>query len=284
MPLPPTNRVCHVTGATGFIGSKLCAALANSGSEVAKSGREHVRGDTLQGVQVLVHCAGVAHQEASEPEHEAGNYSAVLAQAEAAQVAGVERFIFLSTVKAAEDAGAYGYWKWRAERALEERFGNSAMQVINLRPALVYGPGAKGNLATLIRGVKRGLPAPPHGGSRSMIGLPDLCELIGLLVQQERGESITLTATDGEQYDLRRMHDAIRAGLHLSPSRAWLPRSGWRLACWLLDLRQGGTGEETYYEKLFGEELYSNALSEWLPWQPRQRFEDVVADMLAVHA
>ena len=271
---------CLVTGATGFIGSELCRRLDGHGAVVERTGREAPSDDQLSLVGVLFHVAGIAHRAASPADYEAFNHRATLALAERANEAGVGRFVFLSSVNAGPDAEPYGYWKWRTEEALRDTYAGGAMEVIVIRPALVYGPGARANLQLLIEAVRRGLPTPPPGKARSMIGLPDLCDALCLLLDIDPGRGGVFHATDGQSYDLRRMHRAFCDALGRRPGRDWLPLWVWRLGCGALDLarrrRPGGT-----FQRLFDGAEYSNeALCRALGWQPRYRLEDLATAMV----
>ena len=228
----------------------------------------------------LFHAAGIAHRAASPADYEACTHRATLALARRASAAGVHRFVFLSSVSAGPDAGPYGYWKWRTEEDLKSAYRDSPMEVVLVRPALVYGPGAKANLKLLIGAVRRGLPTPPAGRPRSMIGLPDLCEALCLMLDVDPGRGRVFFATDGEPYDLQRMHRAFCEALGRRPGRAWSPLWCWRLACNLLDaLRRRRIGET--FQQLFGGEEFSNAeLCQAMSWQPRHRLEDLAAAMV----
>ena len=253
---------CLVTGATGFIGSALAERLEARGLSVERCGREAPAQAQLNAAGILFHCAGIAHRSASDAEYESSNYRTTLTLAERAAAAGVRRFVFLSSVNAADADDAYGHWKQRTESALVEAWRGSAMGVVILRPALVYGAGARGNLGRLISLVKKGMPTPPPGQPRSMIGLPDLCEALCLLTEVDPGHGRLLIATDGESYTLARLHGAIARALGRHPGTARFPTWCWRLACAAADLFGGRPGSGQTWRRLFGGREYSAALLE----------------------
>ena len=275
---------CAVTGATGFIGSELCRQLSERDVDITPVGRTLLSSAQLEGVDTLFHCAGVAHRSASETEHEQGNYRAVLDQAAAAAQAGVRQFVFLSSAKAGDSEDAlrnhsYGYWKRRAEDALGEQLGPTGTRLVIVRPVLVYGVGVKANLRQLMKAVRLGLPAPPEQGERSLVGLADLCDALCAMLKVELPDGQAYVITDGERYSLRRIHDAIRAGLGRRSGNGWIPVPVWRAACSLVDMLRPG---ESTWDKLFGTELFSSEnLQSDLRWQPRHRLEDEITDMLA---
>lgn len=296
-----------VTGATGFIGSALCAHLLQRGHSLVALSRSGAapRNDCLthaidlaqsvpdpallQGVDVVFHLAGIAHQRADAATYEQVNHLATIALARAAQDAGVRSFVFVSSVKAmggtrvsrarSEDectlpGEPYGLSKWRAESALRAGFDGSDMAVRIIRPALVYGAEAGGNLWLLARAVRWGLPRPPADGARSMIALADLVRLLEVAgTTADRGVE-TWIATDGQRYSTRRMYDLMRQRAGKRPGTAWAPRVCWRLAAGCHDLLFPDHG--SLWEKLFGVELYDNgAVCRALGWQPQLCLEDL---------
>lgn len=305
---------CLVSGATGFIGRHLCqqllergdtvVALSKSGIALADGTPTHAldlaigmpRPELLEGVDVVYHLAGIAHQKAQASAYRALNELATLQLARRSAAAGVRCFVFLSSVKAmgpATDdkersegdcnapADPYGWSKWSAENALLAEFSAGPMAVVILRPALVYGAAARGNLALLARGVRAGLPRPPLLGARSMVALADLVDLLCIVAEQARPGVQTWIATDGEHYSTRFIYDQLRLAAGKDAGTAWLPTVGWRLAAALLDLLAAGAGDSTF-DKLFGTELYSNrAVQAATRWRPRIRLQDVAADLMA---
>lgn len=137
-----------VTGASGFIGSHLCPALAAAGHELVTS---------VGGCDAIVHLANIAHSAASPRELHRVNVEGTIAQARAALAAGARRFVYLSSIKAAQADDAYGRAKSIAEQALAQLEG---LEPVILRPPLVYGPRVKANFLALMRAVDRGWPLP----------------------------------------------------------------------------------------------------------------------------
>lgn len=300
---------CLVTGASGFIGAQLCRQLQARGDDVVATSRggaslpdgtatialdlatNDFDSTLLVGVDTVFHLAGIAHTRAQAAQYERVNFQATVALAAAARSAGVRRFVFLSSVKAMGPAGsaamraeadvampldAYGLSKWHAECALRESGHDGAMAVVILRPALVYGAQAKGNLALLAKAARLGLPRPPAGGARSMIAQADLVSLLLLLTDLELQGVHTWIATDGELYSTRRIYDALRSAQGSGPTSAWLPSWCWRGAAALFDLWRGDRGDSTS-RKLFGDERFSNdALITATGWQPSQTLESTL--------
>ena len=189
-----------VTGANGFVGRAVVARLAADGVAVRAAVRrtgapfppnvrivagtdlDHLAEwrDALQGVSAVVHCAARVHRLADDDADplaafRRANRDATAALAEAAAAAGVARFVFLSSIGvhgaetfgrpfAAADAPApcspYAISKHEAENELARIGAERGLEVVVLRPPLVYGPDAPGNFATLLRAVDRGLPLP----------------------------------------------------------------------------------------------------------------------------
>lgn len=188
-----------VTGATGFVGSHLCAMLSQAGYRVraaVRSGRGMPAGaaetvltgdlnsdpdwtEAVQGVDCVVHAAARVHMLHDSPAN-AGLYRQANAEATrklaAASIrAGVRRFIYLSSIKvngeatsvrpfSAADAPAplddYGRSKLRAEQMLFAAAAGSGMEAIAIRPPLVYGPGVRANFLRLMSWVHRRVPLP----------------------------------------------------------------------------------------------------------------------------
>lgn len=187
-----------VTGATGFVGSRLCEWLRVAGYEV-RAGTREMTGEALVGVDCVVHCAGRAHVmddkavDALEA-YRSVNVGFTQKVAQWAAESGVKQFIFLSTIKDASDA--YGQSKREAESWLRDFFAPLNISLVILRPVLMYGPGVKGNFALLCRWVKRGIPLPLAGivNQRSFLSLENGCHLIEKVIEHREVSGTFLVA------------------------------------------------------------------------------------------
>ncbi len=213
-----------VTGATGFIGSAACPALAARGFEVRAASRA-VTGDLasfdgsddlLAGIDCVVHLANIAHVPASEVGRaRALNVEATLRLARAAAERGVRRFIFLSSVKAAPGEAQddpYGALKAETEAGLAAVNG---IELVVLRPPLVYGPGVKANFLALARAIDRGLPLPfaSIGNRRSLIYLGNLADAIVRCVDAPEATGRTYPVSDGAPVSTPGLCRALGAAL-----------------------------------------------------------------------
>jgi nucleoside-diphosphate-sugar epimerase len=174
----------------------------------------------FDGIDCVIHCAARAHvlrEQVGDPlaAFRAVNRDATLALARAAANTGVRRFVFLSTigVNGGETAGrafraddipaphsAYAIAKWDAELGLAEIAAKTGLETVILRPPLVLGPGAKGNLGRLLALMKRGLPLPFGSivnNRRDLVSLDVLARLTDLLVDHPAAAGKTFLVSDG---------------------------------------------------------------------------------------
>lgn len=253
--VPDLPGKVFVTGADGFIGRHLCERLERRGFTVTRAVRALPEGavdkprvatgaleacdrlsDLLAGHDAIVHLAGRAHvlRETSTDPSEAfewANVDATVRLAQAAIAARVRRFVFISSIGVLGNradrpfterdvpapAEPYAQSKLRAERVLAEIARPTSMQVVVLRPTLVYGPNCPGNMARLVRFVARGIPLPLAGftNKRSLIGVDNLASLIEASLTHPAAAGETFLAADGEDVSLPELIRYLAAGLEV---------------------------------------------------------------------
>lgn len=198
----------------------------------------------LQGVEVVVHLAARVHvmtDRAANPltEFRRTNVSGTLRLARQAAQAGVRRFVFISSVGvnggetfsrpfSASDQPAphtpYAVSKYEAELALSELAEETGMEVVTLRPPLVYGPNAPGNFATLMKALIKGIPLPLGAvteNQRSFVALDNLVDLVITCLDHPAAANQTFLVSDGEDLStaelLRRLGSAMGRPARLLP-------------------------------------------------------------------
>ncbi|TBV08274.1 UDP-glucose 4-epimerase family protein [Phytopseudomonas dryadis] len=177
--------------------------------------------DVLQGCGVIIHSAARTHvmnDQSIDPlaEFRKVNVDCTLNLARQAATAGIKRFIFISSIKVngegtplgkpynASDApapeDAYGQSKQEAEQGLVQLASETGMEVVIIRPPLVYGPGVKGNFASMIKLVEKGLPLPLGAihNKRSLVGIDNLVDLIICCIDHPAAANQVFLAGDGE--------------------------------------------------------------------------------------
>ena len=198
-----TDMRIAVTGGTGFVGSRLLAALRNSGHQARaltrrpqddSQGIEWIPGSLedsaalerlAEGADALIHVAGVINADAAG--FEIGNVRGTAAVLAAAKAAHVGRFVHVSSLAAREpDLSRYGGSKARSEALVRD----SGLDFAIVRPPAVYGPGDKETL-DLFRMARRGLILLPPEGRLSLIHADDLANLLLALATAERPPSLT---------------------------------------------------------------------------------------------
>lgn len=302
-----------VTGASGFIGGRLLAegdrallrhAAATPGSMVGDLLALESLAEACKGVECVFHCAGYAHAfSSSDPDvHWRINFEGTRNLLQAAGEAGVRRFVFLSSVKAmaepgdacvdedwpGEPATPYGRAKRAAEAAVLEAGAKYGMHVVNLRLAMVYGRGGRGNLERMARGIRAGWfpPLPDTGNRRSLVHVDDVVSVMRLVAQAPAANGRTYIVADPKAYSGREIYDAIRAAVGRAPARWRVPasllRCGGRLGDGLGRLagRTLPLNSEVA-ERLLGSACYSPARIEHeLGWRADIGLDEGVREML----
>ncbi|QAY92454.1 SDR family oxidoreductase [Pseudomonas sp. ACM7] len=176
------------------------------------------------------------------------NVEGTLNLARQAAAAGVRRFIFISSIKvngegtvpgtayAADDVPApmdpYGISKMEAEQGLRELAVETAMEVVIIRPVLVYGPGVKANFLNMMRWLDKGVPLPFGAihNSRSLVALDNLVDLVLTCIVHPAAANQTFLVSDGEDLStttlLSKMAKALNKPARLIPVPSWILQSG----------------------------------------------------------
>lgn len=203
--------------------------------------------------QVVVHAAARAHvmnDEVADPlaEYRRVNVAGTLNLARQAAGAGVQRLIFISSIKVNGEAtqqgrpftvnaepapeDPYGLSKLEAEQGLMKLAAETGMEVVIIRPPLVYGPGVKGNFASMIKLVEKGIPLPLGAvhNKRSLVGIDNLVDLIIRCIDHPGAANQVFLAGDGEDLSttelLRGVGKAMGRPARLIPVPAGLLQLG----------------------------------------------------------
>lgn len=261
-----------ITGATGFAGSNLSTWFLDRGYQVVAPCRsqpvderlEYYKisridrytfwDDFLRGVDTVVHLAGRAHQlhERADSHHlyYETNVEGTVNLALQAARNGVRRFIFISSIKAMiSDASEtalsektpcnplepYGLSKLKAEIELRKISAETGMQLVILRPPLIYGPGVKGNFASLQRLVQK-LNILPLGGltnRRSLLAVKNLASAVETALHSDKAAGQTYLLSDGEEISTSELSARLAAVFNPACRIVTLPRWLWRVGAWL---------------------------------------------------
>lgn len=207
----------------------------------------------LHGVDAVVHCAArvhVMHDTAVDSlrAFRAVNVEGTLALARQAANSGVKRFVFVSSIKvngehttpglaftesdAVNPQDAYARSKYEAELGLRQLSANTGMEVVIIRPPLVYGPGVKANFASLARAVRHGWPLPLGAlqNQRSLVGLSNLVDFIFTCISHPDAAYQTFLVSDGQDLSttelLHAMAKAARVPTRLLPIPGYVLQAG----------------------------------------------------------
>ncbi len=270
-----------MTGATGFVGKALLAKLSENAcgecrgtvrasTEATPQGLHRVVGEigpgtdwseALSGVHAVVHTAARVHMLHDDAEHALREYRRVnvegtLSLARQAALAGIRRFIFISSIKVngertepgrpfrADDppapVGPYGMSKHEAELGLRALAEASDLEVVIIRPGLVYGPGVKANFLSLMRALHRGLPLPLGAirNLRSYVALENLVDLICAALKHRAVGNETFLVSDGEDVSTPELARRLAAALDVPARLISLPVPMLRAMAWAVGKRE----------------------------------------------
>lgn len=283
-----------VTGGSGFIGQQLSKQLGSARYVVrqAKKGSftdcivvDRIDGETdwsnaFYNVDVIIHLAGAAHSlnQTSDRDYREVNVEGTLHLAKEAAKNGVSRFVFISSIgvngsstlkepfrecQEPNPHNEYAQSKYQAELGLKGISESLGIEVVILRPTLVYGPDAPGNFGKLVRLISK-LPILPFrlvDNKRDFIAVQNLVDLIITCAWHPNAKGHTFLASDGEAVSIRDFTNAIARGLGESVFQLPIPVSVMRFF-------GGIVGKRDLTEQLFGNlQVDSSNVREVLEWE-----------------
>lgn len=290
-----------VTGATGFVGSSLVAKLEEKNYIVVGTSRRATGtaqtlvnigqisdktdwSGVLKGCEIVVHTAGRAHiidDRAKDKlaEFRRVNCDATAKLAQDAQTAGVKHFIFISSIgvngnethgtpftelSTPKPTSDYAISKLEAEETLKKQFANSGMAITVIRPALICGENAPGNIRRLLKVVASGLPLPFKGvkNKRGMVSLDNVVSFITACIENPRSKNELFLLADKKEPSTEEIVRAFSLGMKKTARVIWFP------SC-LLGFTLRLLGKKSLYEQLYGSlEIDASKAITLLNWQP----------------
>lgn len=305
-----------VTGASGFVGQATLDRLLSVGRHEVVAGYRRLpslRRDgvecrqapelgpdadwrsALAGIDTVIHCAARVHvmqDPSSDPlaEFRRVNVGGSLALARQAAMAGVRRFIFISSIKVngegtpvgrpyrADDVPApqdpYGISKQEAEQALLALAEETGMEVVVIRPVLVYGPGVKANFRSMMSWLCKGIPLPLGAihNKRSLVAVGNLVDLVVTCIEHPRAANQVFLVSDGE--DLSTTELLKRMGLALGKPARLLP-----FPAFMLEIGAKAVGKGTIAQRLCGSlQVDISKTREVLGWSPPVSVDAALAE------
>ena len=249
--------------------------------------------DALQGVDVVIHSAARVHvmnDLSTDPlaEFRKVNVDGTLALARQAVAAGVKRFVFVSSIKVngektelgspyfADDrpnpVDPYGVSKHEAEQALLALAQETGLEVVIVRPVLVYGPGVKANFRNMMKWVSRGVPLPLGAihNKRSLVALDNLVDLILTCVEHPAAVNQVFLASDGNDLSTTQILQQLGVAMN-KPTRLLPVPMSW------LGFAFGLLGKRKFSQRLCGSlQVDITKNQQLLGWKPSVSVEDAM--------
>ena len=292
------EAVVAIVGAGGFVGRALVEHFdQNAPVRLVLFGRSAgvlsghavaplpVEASALQGVDVVVHLAGIAHQRAAAMDYQSVNIDLALSVAAAALRAGVPRFIFVSSMQVHgpwnatplspdspfEPASPYAWSKAEAERGLTTLLEGSPTELLIVRPPLVYGPGAKANFSALMKAARLGLPLPLGAASakRSLISIDNLVDAVRTLAlaTSRSNTGAALLPADEQDLAVRDIYSTLCRASGRTPPLVPVPP-------WIMSPVMSAIGKGKTFDSLFRPALINRAHWGAMGWSPPQTVAD----------
>ena len=311
-----------ITGATGFVGSRLVevalgkqykvsAVRRSESSQIVDTDqrRHWCTGNLSQGfdwsenlkeIDCVVHCAARVHQmNDSEKDIQAAydevNFHATLNLAKQAAKAGVKRFIFLSSIKvngeqteqgkpfipsiSTPPTDPYGLSKYKAEQALIELSKMSELEVVIIRPPLVYGPGVKANFQSMMKWVSRSVPLPLGAvhNKRSMVYLDNLVDLIMVCVAHPNAANQTFLVSDHHDVSTSQLLSQIKQASNSRCLLLPIPM------CWFQGIAKMMNKPQIAQRLCSSLQVDTSYTQKQLNWQPPVSWEQGISETVSAY-
>lgn len=295
-----------LTGGSGFLGSRVYEVAKTQGLEARCVVRKPMLGDSavivaeinsqtdwsgaFEGIHCVVHCAARVHQmnesatNALEAYREVNTLGTLNLARQAAQ-AGVKRFIFISSIKVNGEYSQldhqfqpdlahipddpYGLSKYEAEVQLRELAKETGIEVVIIRPPLVYGPGVKANFLSMMRWVEKGIPLPLGAihNRRSLVYVDNLVDLILTCCKHPEAAGETFLISDGQDVSTTQLLKAVALSMNKRARLIPIPMS-------IIEFAAQVIGKPQISQRLCGSlEVDISHTRKILDWEPPVTFE-----------
>jgi nucleoside-diphosphate-sugar epimerase len=249
---------------------------------------------SLSGVDAIIHCAARVHVMQESQENPLQAYLAINTEgtkllAQKAADAGVRRFVFLSSIKVNgemtqnrqkfspddenDPTDPYGKSKWEAEKALMDIAESTDMEVVIVRPPLVYGPGVRANFLAMMSWVNRRIPLPLGNihNRRSLVGIKNLTSFLSVCASHPKAANQVFLVSDNE--DISTSALLTKLAKHLSKPNLLFP-----VPSSVMKLALSAMGKRGIYDRLFGSlQIDISKNKELLGWVPPKSLDDGLA-------
>lgn len=295
-----------LTGGSGFLGSRVYEVAKTQGLELRSVVRKPMLCDSavivaeinsqtnwfgaFDGVDCVVHCAARVHQmnesatDALEAYREVNTLGTLNLARQAAQ-AGVKRFIFISSIKVNGEFSPsghpfqpdlvhvpddpYGLSKYEAEVQLRELAKETGIEVVIIRPPLVYGPGVKANFLSMMHWIKKGIPLPLGAihNSRSLVYIDNLVDLILTCCKHPKAAGETFLASDDKDVSTTQLLKAVALSMNKRARLIPIPMS-------IIEFAAQVIGKPQISQRLCGSlQVDISHTRKILDWEPPVTFE-----------
>ena len=305
-----SKSLVAITGANGFVGRALCKELSLRKINHRKIQRkkednaylvDSMEANTqfskaLMGVDILIHCAGIAHQNKSNSQsnislYDEINHKGTVNIAKLASEQGVKRFIFVSSIKVNGELSykipfkntdkenpkdPYSISKQKAEKELKRISKNGKMEIVIIRPPLIYGPGVKGNFKKLIKIINLGIPLPLRNikNKKSFIYIGNLIDFIIESIYSPLAAGQTFLISDNIVISSKDLVEKLAFHLNKKIFIFYLPELFLIFVLKIL-------GRKDLIDKLFGNLVIDNHHAyEIMKWRPPYNFDDGIKETI----